>query len=293
MIKNKKRGLGKGLEALIPEMSTLEQVEEEISEDRIKHININKIYPNVHQPRKDFDEDSIMELAQSIKVHGIIQPIIVTERKDGYMIIAGERRWRASKELQLREIPCVIKNYEDSQLMKVALVENLQRENLNPIEEALAYKDLINNHKVTQEQLAEALGKSRPYLANTLRLLNLDGRIIDLVKSNSLSSGHGRVLLRIDDGEKQYQIALKIMEEKLSVRETEDLIGKILMPPKKKGVKKKSKDYLLIDVEDTLKKALGTKVTISKGKNKGKIEIEYYNNEDLERILDIIANNTK
>lgn len=283
----KKRGLGKGLEALIPEVVNL-KVEEEVQGDKIQSIDINLIHPNKNQPRKDFDGESLMELAQSIKAHGMIQPIIVTKQDQGYMIIAGERRWRAAKEIELKEIPCIVREYSEQQLVEVALIENLQRENLNVIEEATAYKYIIDKYNVTQEQLAEALGKSRPYIANTLRLLQLDPRVLDMIKEGRISGGHGRALLRIGDLEKQYQVALKVEKEKINVRQLEQLVGKMLQPQEKQKKEKQVKDIIVIEIEEQLKNFFGTKVNIIKGQRKGKIEIEYYNEEDLNRIIDLI-----
>jgi len=281
----KKRGLGKGLEALIPEIVTF-NVEEDVNE-KIQNININKIYPNPNQPRREFDEESLKELAQSIKLHGFIQPIIVSSQQKGYMIIAGERRWRAAMELRLTEVPCVIRKYNDNKIMEIALIENLQREDLNVIEEAIAYKHIIDKYNVTQEQLSEALGKSRPYIANTLRLLQLDKRIIEMVKAGKISGGHGRALLRIPDSQKQYEIALKVAEEKLNVRQVEELVARLLTPQIKIEKKPNIKDIIIVDIEEGLKKLFGTKVTISNGNKKGKIEIEYYSEEDMERILEM------
>ncbi|WP_026476768.1 ParB/RepB/Spo0J family partition protein [Alkaliphilus transvaalensis] len=288
MTKTKKRGLGKGLEALIPQTSTIEVDESLVDDGKVQNININKVYPNPNQPRRDFDHESILELAQSIKVHGFIQPIIVIKEKTGYMIIAGERRWRAAKELQLNEVPCIIKKYADDKILEVALVENLQREDLNIIEEALAYKQIIDDYKVTQEKLADLIGKSRPYIANALRLLNLDKRVIEMIKIGKISSGHGRVLLRIEDFEKQYLLANHISEAQLNVRQVEELIESRKNTKKNNDQKKKAKDYMIMEIEDNLKKIFGTKVTINKGPKKGKIEIEYYNDEDLERIIELL-----
>lgn len=288
MTKTKKRGLGKGLEALIPQTSTIEVDESLVDDGKVQNININKVYPNPNQPRRDFDHESISELAQSIKVHGFIQPIIVIKEKTGYMIIAGERRWRAAKELQLNEVPCIIKKYADDKILEVALVENLQREDLNIIEEALAYKQIIDDYKVTQEKLADLIGKSRPHIANALRLLNLDKRVIEMIKVGKISSGHGRVLLRIEDFEKQYLLANHISEAQLNVRQVEELIESRKNTKKNNDQKKKAKDYMIMEIEDNLKKIFGTKVTINKGPKKGKIEIEYYNDEDLERIIELL-----
>ncbi|KAB3531877.1 ParB/RepB/Spo0J family partition protein [Alkaliphilus pronyensis] len=284
---SRKRGLGKGLEALIPEMQTYGIDEEQKKNEKIQLIDINKIYPNIHQPRKDFDDEGLNELAESIKIHGIIQPIIVSKRESGYMIIAGERRWRAAKKIQLKELPSIIRDYQEEQLVKIALIENIQRQDLNSIEEALAYRQIINDYKVKQEQLADALGKSRPYIANTLRLLQLDDRVIEMIKSGKLSSGHGRTLLRVDEKDKQYRYAQKIVEEGLNVRKTEELLASPQRPIGK-SKKERKNDYVLMDLEDNLKKYFGTKVTIVKGKKKGKIEIEYYNDEDLQRIIELL-----
>ncbi|GAB6085939.1 ParB/RepB/Spo0J family partition protein [Alkaliphilus crotonatoxidans] len=286
MTKAKKRGLGKGLEALIPQVVEIEAESSQNEEDKIYSLDINHIYPNIEQPRRDFDRETILELANSIKAHGFIQPIIVSKEKDGYQIIAGERRWRAAKELQLKEIPCIIRQYEANRLLEIALIENLQREDLSVIEEALAYKKILEQHNLTQEQLAEALGKSRPYIANTLRLLHLDQRVIEMIKNNQITSGHGRVLLRVNNQEKQYQLALYIEKAGLNVRQVEELIASQKNTVKKK--EKKQKSYELMELEDNLKKLFGTKVTISKGAKKGKIEIEYYNEDDLERIIEIL-----
>ena len=281
----KKRGLGKGLEALIPEIVTF-NVEEDVNE-KIQNIKINKVYPNPNQPRKEFDDESIKELAHSIKLHGFIQPIVVNSRDNGYMIIAGERRWRAAMELRLTEVPCVIRKYNENQIMEIALIENLQREDLNVIEEAIAYKHIIDKYNVTQEQLSEALGKSRPYIANTLRLLQLDKRIIEMVKEGKLTGGHGRALLRISESQKQFEVALKVVEEKLNVRQVEELVAMLLIPQVKNEKKPKIKDIIIVDIEEGLKKLFGTKVTIINGNKKGKIEIEYYSEEDMERILEM------
>ncbi len=284
MTKTKKRALGKGLEALIPQV--VSGTEESSTEgDKVFSLDINHIYPNIDQPRKDFDQESLSELAASIKAHGLIQPIIVAKEQKGYKIIAGERRWRAAKELRLKEIPCIIRSFEENKLLEIALIENLQREDLNVIEEALAYKKILEQYHLTQEQLAEALGKSRPYIANILRLLHLDQRVIDMIKDGRITNGHGRILLRISNHDKQYQLALHIEKMGLNVRQVEELITSKKTSTKKE---KKQKSYELIELEDNLKKILGTKVTISKGTKKGKIEIEYYSDEDLERIIELL-----
>lgn len=285
---SKKRGLGKGLQALIPQLSTIDTVEEVGKEDRIKEISINKIYPNKHQPRKVFNKEALQELAESIKRHGLIQPIVVTEKEDGFMIISGERRWRAARIIDLKEIPCIIRHHDERQLMEIALIENIQREDLNVVEEAKAYKYFIDTYHVTQEQLAEAIGKSRPYIANTLRLLQLNEEIIEMIKEERITAGHGRALLSIGDPEKQQQIALKIEKEKLSVRQVEELVRNLTGSLKNKKKKEGTKDIVLIEIEENLKRFFGTKVNIVRGRKKGKIEIEYYNDGDLDRILNLL-----
>ncbi|EOC99422.1 ParB/RepB/Spo0J family partition protein [Caldisalinibacter kiritimatiensis] len=286
----KKRGLGKGLSALIPDEPKEEIIEE--AGEKIVSLDISLIEPNDEQPRRHFDEQSLYELTKSIEAHGVLQPIIVRKKGKGYQIVAGERRWRAAKEAGLKEIPCLVKELEQIKSTEIALIENIQREDLNPIEEALAYNGLMDKYDFTQEEVADIVGKSRSYIANVTRLLNLDERVLEYISTGRLSSGHGRALLSIRDSELQYGTAIKIMEKGLSVRETEKLIKE--MKNKKKNKRKnkvqKKKDPILIELEDNLTKVLGTKVQISKGRKKGKIEIEYYSDEDLERILDIISN---
>ena len=291
MAKAKKRGLGKGLEALIPDMIGLSIMEENVHGERIQTIDIDKIHPNPDQPRKNFDKESIEELSNSIKAHGIIQPIIAVGDSEGYMIIAGERRWRAAKNIDLKEVPCIIKHYEGKQLLEISLIENLQRKDLNVIEEARAYRYLINKYNVTQEQLSEALGKSRSYIANILRLLKLDERVIDYIIEEKISGGHGRAILSIEPNENQYKLAQKIISENLSVRQVEQLVKNLTNPVEKdkQQTKSKPKDAFLIEIEKNLKSLLGTKVNITKGAKKGKIEIEYYNEEDLERIINLLS----
>lgn len=285
---NKKKGLGRGLEALIPQIIHMNEEEENISDNVVELININKIYPNKNQPRKDFEKETISELAESIKKHGIIQPVIALKKDDGYMIIAGERRWRAAREARLTDIPCIVKNYDEKQLIEIALIENIQREDLNIIEEALAYKYIIDKYDIKQEQLAEALGKSRPHIANTMRLLQLNPSILDMIRDGRISAGQGRALLAIKDKEKQYEVALKIEEEQLNVRQVELLVKSIVAPENKKAKEKKEKDILTLDLENNLKQVLGTKVNIVKGNKRGKIEIEYYSEEEFERLLEVL-----
>ena len=276
--------LGKGLGALIP------NIKEELDSKDIVNIDINKIYANPDQPRKVFDGEKIEVLSSSIKNYGVLQPIVVKPDDFGkYMIIAGERRYRASKKANLKEMPAVIKDIPMKDLMEIALIENLQREDLNAIEEALAYKSLIDHYNVTQEEISEAVGKSRPHITNTLRLLNLSKEVMSMVEDNRITPGHGKALLRIPDHNIQVQIANRIMEEELSVRETEKLAKKILENENIVTEKKiKQKDIYIVDVEERLTNIFGTKVNISKGKKKGKIEIEYYNDEDLDSIVSLL-----
>jgi len=290
MAKAKKWGLGKGLEALIPDMISLNVIEEKINDEKVQVLSINKIYPNPNQPRKRFDEGRMEELANSIRVHGIIQPIIVSEDAKGHMIIAGERRWRAAKSIGLKEMPCIVKHYNEKQLLEVSLIENLQRQDLNVIEEAKAYHYLINQYNITQEQLSEALGKSRSYLANILRLLRLDKRVIDFIIEGEISAGHGRTILGIESHENQYELAQKVITEGLSVRQVELLVHELNNTTKKenKKDKNKAKDIFIVEIEENLKSLFGTKVNIINGTKKGKIEIEYYNEDDLERIINLL-----
>lgn len=276
--------LGRGLSALIPE------IKGETSDKEIVNIDIDKIYPNEVQPRKQFDEEKIKVLSESIKNYGVLQPIVVKmDENNKYMIIAGERRFRASKLANKGQIPAIIKDIEMKDIMEIALIENLQREDLNSIEEALAYKSLIEHYNVTQEEISEAVGKSRPHITNTLRLLNLGQDVIDMIDSGKITAGHGKALLRIVDKKLQLQIAKKIEEEELSVREVENIAKKI-SENKEEDIPKKSKpkDVFILDVEDKLRNIFGTKVNISKGKKKGKIEIEYYNDDDLNSIVSML-----
>lgn len=284
----KRRGLGKGLSALIPDEPSRNNDEGKDSKGII-YIDINSIEPNEEQPRRQFNQESLLELSTSIKNHGIIQPIIVRRSEKGYQLIAGERRWRAAKIAGFKEIPCIVKDLKQLQSTKLALIENLQREDLNPIEEALAYKGLIDNHGLTQEEVSDVIGKSRSYIANVTRLLNLDKRVIELISRGELSSGHGRTLLGLENRKLQFEIAKVIVEKSLSVRETERLVKEMTKENKNRKEKKKKKDPSLIEIEETLRKALGTKVQISSGRKKGKIEIEYYSLEDLERIIEVIT----
>lgn len=287
-----KRALGKGLDALFEsyqqEIIDINQIN--LKDDgQVKEIKIQDIDPNIDQPRKDFDEESIEELVKSIKEHGILQPILLKPNSNGrYTIIAGERRWRAARLAGLDRIPAIIRDIDDSEMLILALVENLQREDLDPIEEAEGIKRLMEECNLTQEQLAQKLGKSRPAIANALRLLSLSDKIQSYLKENKITTGHARALLAIEDEQTREEIALQIIEKGLSVRETEKLIKRLKEGDKPKKEQKKEKPSYLIDIEEKLEETLGTRVLITQGKRKGVIEIEYYNNDDLERIMDRI-----
>ena len=277
----KKFGLGKGLGALISEN------EEETNENSKLLIPLNKIKSNAEQPRKSFDNERIAELAESIKHHGIIQPLILMKENEDYVIIAGERRWRAAKLLGLKEIPAIIMELTEKNILEVSLIENIQRQDLNPIEEALAYKKLLSDFNLTQEELSKRIGKSRTAITNTIRLINLDSRVQQYVIDGIISEGHGRALLSLEDGELQYIYSQKVIDEKLSVRELEKLIRNASLKSEKSEKNEELNPYYK-DVRDRLQNYFGTKVNLSSKKNRGKIEIEYYSEEDLERILDII-----
>ena len=276
--------LGRGLSALIPEING------EIDKKDITTIELKNIYPNQDQPRRVFDEEKIKILSESIKNYGVLQPIVLKpDDKGKYMIIAGERRYRASKLARKTDIPAVIKDIPMKDIMEIALIENLQREELNPIEEALAYRSLINNYDVTQEEISEAVGKSRPHITNTLRLLNLSKPIMDMIDQGEITAGHGKALLRVTDENLQLELGNKVIAEELSVRATEALAKKICEDNIKEIPKKtKEKDVFIVDVEEKLRNIFGTKVNISKGKKKGKIEIEYYNEDELNNIVSML-----
>jgi len=282
-----KRGLGKGLNALIPQGKNKIYNKNE-NRGEINTINIHEIRPNEEQPRKKFDMEKIQMLADSIKTHGVIQPIVVRPVEKGYEIIAGERRWKATQKAGLKEIPCIIKDIDERERMEIALIENLQREDLNSLEEAVAYKTLMELYDLTQEQISSIVGKSRSHIANIIRLLNLSDDVKNMVISGEITGGHARALLRIADDKVKKEIADKIVQHQLSVRETEKLIAGVVENKEMPERKEKNKDHALIDMEDTLKRILGTKVSIVKKKNKGKIEIEYYSDDELERILEFL-----
>lgn len=290
-----KKGLGSkglGLEALLN--SKMNELNEKTQETGVFEVDIDKIEPNKNQPRKRFEENALEELAESIKEHGVIQPIILKKINSGYEIIAGERRWRASKIAGIKKIPAVIKNIDDLKAFETALVENLQREGLNPMEEAKSYKRLIEEFSLSQEEAAKKVGKSRSVVANVMRLLNLDERVQVFVSENKLSNGHGRALLGISDNNIQFETAEKIIEEELSVRETENLVKKITENNNKEKKEKNQKNEIKFNtdnykyIENDLKSIFGTKVKLSNNKNKGKIEIEYYSDEDLDRLIGIM-----
>ncbi|MFG6330736.1 MAG: ParB/RepB/Spo0J family partition protein [Lachnospiraceae bacterium] len=292
----KRGGLGKGLDSLIPDnKKALErekkvEVVEKIVEKPVEiKLGINEIEPNRDQPRKKFDEESLQELADSIRQFGVLQPLIVQEREDYYEIIAGERRWRAAKLAGLKEVPVVIRKMSEQEIVEISLIENIQRENLNPIEEAEAYRRLLTEFHLKQEEVAERVAKSRTAVTNSMRLLKLDERVQQMVIEGMLSTGHARALLSVEDPEIQFQMANKVYNEKLSVRDVEKLVKRI---GKTKPVKKErnfQQDAVYKDLEERMKASLGTKVSISrKDDKKGKIEIEYYSMEELERLMDIL-----
>lgn len=286
---SKKRGLGKGLSALLSDKPSIENLisEKEKQGEKIEYISLEAIKAKEDQPRREFEEDSLRELANSIEVHGVIQPILLRKKDDMYEIIAGERRYRASKIAKLKAIPSIILDAKDIDVAKLALIENIQRENLNPIEEAEAYKKLMEDFDLRQDELGKTIGKSRSYISNTLRLLKLDEKVIDQLYRGELTEGHGKVLLGIKDKEEQVKLAKLIIDTGLNVRKTEDEVKRV--KNKKKGKTSDKRDPYLIDLEDQLIRTLGTKVNLKMGDKKGKIEIEYYSNEDLERIFDILT----
>lgn len=293
----KRKGLGKGLDSLIPDnksakVQNLEQEkkqEDPASVSGEQMMKINMVEPNREQPRRNFEEDALLELADSIKQYGVLQPLIVRKRKDYYEIIAGERRWRAAKIAGVKEVPVIVKDYNEQEILEIALIENIQRENLNPIEEAMAFKKLLEEFNLKQDEVAERVSKSRTAVTNSMRLLKLDSRVQQMIVDDMISTGHARALLAIDDKELQYTLANKIFDEKLSVRETEKLIKSIKTPKKEKEKKIIENAFIYEDLEDKMKQILGTKVHVSsKGKGKGKIEIEYYSDKELERMFEMI-----
>lgn len=294
----KKKGLGKGLDSLIPDNKsmksvtsekTVESKEDAAAKSGVQVMKINEVEPNRDQPRKNFDEDALLELSDSIKQFGVLQPLLVRKRKDYYEIIAGERRWRAAKLAGVKEVPVIEKEYTDQEILEIGLIENIQRENLNPIEEAIAYKRLLEEFNLKQDEVAERVSKSRTAVTNSMRLLKLSDKVQQMIIDDMISTGHARALLSIDDPELQYTLANKIFDEKLSVRETEKLVKEIKNPKKPKEKKPVANSFIYQDLEEKMKSVFGTKVSIaSKGKGKGKIEIEYYSNDELEHLFDMM-----
>lgn len=277
--------LGKGLASLIPESEFRDDESEQVLT-----IDINLIKPNREQPRKHFDDEKLMELANSIKEHGIIQPIVVKKENQIYTIIAGERRWRAAKSLNLKEVPVIVKNLTDIEVVEISLIENIIRENLNPIEEAMAYKRLLKEFNLTQEEVSKQVSKSRSSIANSLRLLNLDERIQGYLIEGVISEGHGRAILGLEDKDNQYKVAQKVIDENLNVRQTENLVKNYEKISEEKLVTRKPvTDIYYKDIKLRLENHFNTKVNINgNSRNKGKIEIEYYSQEDLQRIIEIL-----
>lgn len=301
----KKSGLGRGLDALFPEKTVQSKhqeikklnniTESQISQEKedknngVMMVKISKVEPNREQPRKKFDEDSLLELSESIKQYGVLQPLLVSDKKDYYEIIAGERRWRAAKLAGIKEIPIIIREFSNQETVEISLIENIQREDLNPVEEAMAYKRLIDEFHLKQDEIAERVSKSRTAVTNSLRLLKLDPRVQNMVIEEMITAGHARAILGISDPDTQEMVAAKVFDHKLSVRETEELVRKILNPSKKKEkVSNTAEDAVYESLEEKMKGITGTRVFIRRKKNnKGKIEIEYYSRDDLERIIDL------
>lgn len=289
----KAKGLGRGLDSLIPSVEQPKKKSEKADAQGTENVlNITKVEPNREQPRKKFDEDALMELADSIKQYGVLEPILVQPRGDYYEIISGERRWRAAKLAGLKEIPVVIKNLTDQEIAEISLIENIQREDLNPIEEALAYKRLLEEFHLKQDELAEKVSKSRTAVTNSMRLLKLTEEVQQMVVDDMITTGHARALLGVEDAEMQYTLAQRIFDEKLSVREVEKIVKNIGKPAKEKKKKKQIEESMQViyaDISEKLKASLGTKVNIiPKEDGSGKIEIEFYSHEELDRILDIM-----
>ncbi|WP_455436081.1 ParB/RepB/Spo0J family partition protein [Hungatella hathewayi] len=307
----KRTGLGKGLGAIFGDEVMESAAEEQEAKHQAKSksaqepekkeeendigkelmVKVTAIEPNREQPRKDFNEEAMEELAESMKVYGVLQPLLVQKKGDYYEIIAGERRWRAAKLAGLKEVPVVIREYTKQQTMEIALIENVQREDLNPIEEAKAYQRLIQEFELKQEEIASRVGKNRVTITNSMRLLKLDERVQDLLVQNQITGGHARALLSVEDGQLQYELAGKIIAENLSVRETEKLVKSLSKKknPKEKKVEDESLTLIFRDLEERMKSAMGTKVSINrKDKNKGRVEIEYYSESELERIVELI-----
>ena len=290
------RGLGKGLDSLIPaavpKAESVSPAEKKEDSGNGTYVKITKVEPNREQPRKNFDEDALQELADSIKQYGIVEPLIVQDRKTHYEIIAGERRWRAAKLAGLKEVPVIVRNYTEQEIVEISLIENIQREDLNPIEEAQAYKRLLTEFNLKQDEVAERVSKSRTAVTNSMRLLKLCEEVQQMIIDDMITTGHARALISIEDPEQQYTIAQKIFDEKLSVRDVEKLVKGLNKPEKakKEVVEDKTLEAIYQDLEEKLKQSLGTKVAISsKGAGAGKLEIEFYTHDDLEKITDLLT----
>ena len=311
MAARKTGGLGRGLDALIPNKAggtsketvkrtrstgKKEKTEAQEKPAAERLVKISSVEPNLNQPRRHFDEDALMELSESIKQYGVLQPLLVSDKKDYFEIIAGERRWRAAKMAGLKEVPVVVKEFTDQEIVEISLIENIQREDLNPIEEAMAYKRLMEEFHLKQDEIADRVAKSRTAVTNSMRLLKLDGRVQQMVIDEMITTGHARAILAIEDKELQYQTAVRVFDEKLSVRETEKLVKKIGKEQTAAAEEPEpiKNDFIYRDMEEKIKGIFGTKVSVShKKNNKGKIEIEYYSNDELERIYDLITSIAK
>ena len=311
----RKNGLGRGLDALFPDKKTaskenevkftakvekktepavkVKNVKERTETPRQKKVpmmvKISMVEPNQNQPRKQFDEDALLELTESVKQYGILQPLLVSEKKDYYEIIAGERRWRAAKLAGLKEVPVIVKEFSEQELVEISLIENIQREDLNAVEEAMAYKRLMDEFHLKQDEIADRVGKSRTAVTNSMRLLKLSAKVQQMLIDEMITAGHARAILAVSDMEKQESLAMRVFDEKLSVRETEKLVKAVLAPPKEKKLHSYSaEDAAYENLEEKMKSIMGTKVLIPRKKNdKGKIEIEYYSRDELERIIDL------
>ena len=311
----RKNGLGRGLDALFPDKKTaskenevkftakvekktepavkVKNVKERTETPRQKKVQmmvkISMVEPNQNQPRKQFDEDALLELTESVKQYGILQPLLVSEKKDYYEIIAGERRWRAAKLAGLKEVPVIVKEFSEQELVEISLIENIQREDLNAVEEAMAYKRLMDEFHLKQDEIADRVGKSRTAVTNSMRLLKLSAKVQQMLIDEMITAGHARAILAVSDMEKQESLAMRVFDEKLSVRETEKLVKAVLAPPKeKKSHSYSAEDAAYENLEEKMKSIMGTKVLIHRKKNdKGKIEIEYYSRDELERIIDL------
>lgn len=312
MARAKRSGLGKGLDSLIPMGVELEEIQKPVQKKQVQKteadvnnidgasegektvfLKVSQIEPNRDQPRKQFDEEALAELAESMKQYGVLQPLLVQKKGEYYEIIAGERRWRAAKLAKLKEVPVIVKDYTPQEIMEISLIENIQREDLNPIEEAAAYQRLIDEFHLKHEEIAARVSKSRTAITNSMRLLKLDKRVQLMLVEGEISGGHARALLSLEDKEAQYVAAEKIIENKLSVRETEKLVKSLLNPkePKKAVSPEPTQDFIYKDIENKIREILGTKVNINrKDANRGKIEIEYYSMDELERLMEIFGN---